>query len=129
MENPKRNVQENEHNNIRARFYPTGFNAEVAVTDEDEVHLFSEEGETIVSLDTCEEIQDILEHVHQLVGDSDDALENIQAFTGIFKFLAATGENSYLNPTAPGDASYGVGADPEAEPAEPTSRSDQRRGD
>lgn len=91
---------DDEGDNVRARFYPD-FPAEVVVTHDDEIHLFTEGDHQVISMDSAEDIYKVLEHVGHIrdpTADDDNVVVNLAAFTGIFKFLAHTSQNQYLNP-------------------------------
>lgn len=95
---------------VRARFFPDGFDGEVVLT-EDEVHLFAPGHEVAVPLDICEDISAVIEHVRHVTDaaeEDDEVVANLAAFTGMFRFLANVGSNSYLNPPKRARADYGV---------------------
>lgn len=96
---------------IRARFFPDDVPAEVVLTEDDMVWLFTEGHEVSIPLDTCEDIADVIDHIKTVADateDHDKVVLDIALFTGIFRFLGDVGENSYLNPPGRSESDYGI---------------------
>lgn len=105
--------QSPDEDGVRARFFPSEVPAEVVLTEDDTVWLFTEGHEVSIPLESCESIAQVIDHIKQVTDvvddDHDEVVVNLALFTGIFRFLGDVGDNSYLNPPSRSESDYGIG--------------------